>query len=145
MPRTLEKSGLEPSAPNRPADGKHCALSTQPNPHLHFRWGFGWVDNALWTFFVSFFILALALHCFFLLLSFFPICQLVINFLFFFWMMFLLGQTFPQFSLISSHSETCNWISFWVAGDERELGKSFVWFFFLLCAVRHGIDWRMEY
>ena len=24
--------------------------------------------------------------------------------------MFLLGQSFPQFSLISSHSETCNWI-----------------------------------
>ena len=29
-----EKSGLEPTAPNRPADRKHCALSTQPNPHL---------------------------------------------------------------------------------------------------------------
>ena len=30
-----EKSGLEPTAPNRLADRKHCALSTQPNPHLH--------------------------------------------------------------------------------------------------------------
>ena len=29
-----EKSGLEPTAPNRLADRKHCALSTQPNPHL---------------------------------------------------------------------------------------------------------------
>ena len=33
--KTLEKSGLEPTAPNRLADRKHCALSTQPNPHLH--------------------------------------------------------------------------------------------------------------
>ena len=32
--KTLEKSGLEPTAPNRLADRKHCALSTQPNPHL---------------------------------------------------------------------------------------------------------------
>ena len=32
--KTLEKSGLEPAAPNRLADRKHCALSTQPNPHL---------------------------------------------------------------------------------------------------------------
>ena len=30
-----EKSGLEPTAPNRLADRKHCALSTQPNPHQH--------------------------------------------------------------------------------------------------------------
>ena len=60
------KSGLEPMAPNRLADRKHCALSTQPNPHLQkidgrleslrlkftnepsifCRWGFGWVDKA---------------------------------------------------------------------------------------------------
>ena len=32
--KTLEKSGLEPAAPNHVADRKHCALSTQPNPHL---------------------------------------------------------------------------------------------------------------
>ena len=32
--KTLEKSGLEPTAPNRLADRKYCALSTQPNPHL---------------------------------------------------------------------------------------------------------------
>ena len=32
--KTLEKSGLEPAAPNRLADRKLCALSTQPNPHL---------------------------------------------------------------------------------------------------------------
>ena len=32
--KTLEKSGLKPTAPNRLADRKHCALSTQPNPHL---------------------------------------------------------------------------------------------------------------
>ena len=32
--KTLEKSGLEPTAPNRLADRKHCALSTQPNPHV---------------------------------------------------------------------------------------------------------------
>ena len=32
-------------------------------------------------------------------------CKLF-SFSFYFWMMFLLGQTFPQFSLISSHSET---------------------------------------
>ena len=32
------------------------------------------------------------------------------QFFFFFWMMFLLGESFPQFSLLSSHSETCNWI-----------------------------------
>ena len=32
--KILEKSGLEPAAPNRLADRKHCALSTQPNPHL---------------------------------------------------------------------------------------------------------------
>ena len=32
--KTLEKSGLEPAAPNRLADRKHCALSTHPNPHL---------------------------------------------------------------------------------------------------------------
>ena len=38
---TLEKSGLEPSEPNRLADRKHCALSTQPNHHVHCRWGFG--------------------------------------------------------------------------------------------------------
>ena len=30
--KTLEKSGLEPTAPNRLADRKHCASSTQPNP-----------------------------------------------------------------------------------------------------------------
>ena len=30
--KSLENSGLEPTAPNRPADWKHCALSTQPNP-----------------------------------------------------------------------------------------------------------------
>ena len=30
--KTLEKSGLEPTAPNRLADRKHCALSTQPSP-----------------------------------------------------------------------------------------------------------------
>ena len=30
--KTLEKSGLEPAAPNRPADRNHCALSTQPSP-----------------------------------------------------------------------------------------------------------------
>ena len=41
MKKTLEKSGLEPTAPNRLADRKHCALSTQPNPHS----GFGWVDK----------------------------------------------------------------------------------------------------
>ena len=28
--KTLEKSGLEPTASNRLADRKHCALSTQP-------------------------------------------------------------------------------------------------------------------
>ena len=33
--KPLEKSGLEPAAPNRLADRKHCALSTHPNPHLH--------------------------------------------------------------------------------------------------------------
>ena len=43
--KPLEKSGLEPAAPNRPTDQKHCALSTHPNPHLR-RWGFGWVDKA---------------------------------------------------------------------------------------------------
>ena len=32
--KPLEKSGLEPVAPNRLADRKHCALSTHPNPHL---------------------------------------------------------------------------------------------------------------
>ena len=32
--KTLEKSELEPTAPNRLADRKHCALSTQLNPHL---------------------------------------------------------------------------------------------------------------
>ena len=32
--KPLEKSGLEPAAPNRLADRKHCALSTHPNPHL---------------------------------------------------------------------------------------------------------------
>ena len=32
--KTLEKSGLEPTAPNRLADRKHCALSTQPNPQI---------------------------------------------------------------------------------------------------------------
>ena len=37
--KTLEKSGLEPTAPNRLADRKHCALSTQPNPHLWFEEG----------------------------------------------------------------------------------------------------------
>ena len=39
--------------------------------------------------------------------------------------MFLLGQSFPQFSLISSHSIA----SFWVAGDKRELWKKpfFLW------------------
>ena len=46
--KTLEKSGIKPAAPNRLADRKHCALSTQPNPHLHgdFYLGFGWVDKA---------------------------------------------------------------------------------------------------
>ena len=29
----MEKSGLEPRAPNRLADRKHSALSAQPNPH----------------------------------------------------------------------------------------------------------------
>ena len=29
--KPLEKSGLEPAAPNRLADRKHCALSTHPN------------------------------------------------------------------------------------------------------------------
>ena len=32
--RTLEKSGLEPAAPIRLADRTHCALPTQPNPHI---------------------------------------------------------------------------------------------------------------
>ena len=32
--KPLEMSGLEPAAPNHLADWKHCALSTQPNPHL---------------------------------------------------------------------------------------------------------------
>ena len=32
--KTLEKYGLQPAAPIRLADRKHCALSTQPNPHL---------------------------------------------------------------------------------------------------------------
>ena len=32
--KPLEKSGLEPAAPNHLADRKHCALSTHPNPHL---------------------------------------------------------------------------------------------------------------
>ena len=36
--KALEKSGLEPAAPNSLADRKHCALSTQPNPHLQNRW-----------------------------------------------------------------------------------------------------------
>ena len=40
--KTLEKSGLEPAAPNRLADRKHCALSTQPNPYL-----LGMVDGDL--------------------------------------------------------------------------------------------------
>ena len=31
----LEKSGLEPAAPNRLADRKHCALSTHPNVHIN--------------------------------------------------------------------------------------------------------------
>ena len=39
--KTLEKSGLEPAAPNRLADRKHCALSTQPNPHLQ-KWMVHW-------------------------------------------------------------------------------------------------------
>ena len=43
--KTLEKSSLEPAAPIRLADQKHCALSTQPNPHLP-RWRFGWVNKA---------------------------------------------------------------------------------------------------
>ena len=30
--KPLEKSGLEPAAPNRLADRKHCALSSHPNP-----------------------------------------------------------------------------------------------------------------
>ena len=34
--KTLEKSGLEPTAPNRLADQKHCALLTQPNPFQGF-------------------------------------------------------------------------------------------------------------
>ena len=42
--KTLEKSGLEPAAPNRLVDRKHCALSTQPN--VDGRWGFGRVDKA---------------------------------------------------------------------------------------------------
>ena len=41
--KTLEKSRLEPAAPNRLADRKRCALSAQPNPHLR---RFGWVDKA---------------------------------------------------------------------------------------------------
>ena len=32
--KTLEKSGLEPTVPNRLADWKHWAFSTQPNTHL---------------------------------------------------------------------------------------------------------------
>ena len=34
--KTLEKSGLVPTAPNLLADQKHCPLSThdQPNPNL---------------------------------------------------------------------------------------------------------------
>ena len=32
--KTLEKSVLDPTAQNRLDDRKHCALSTQPNPHL---------------------------------------------------------------------------------------------------------------
>ena len=32
--KTLEKSGLEPTAPNCVADRKHFAFSTQPNPYL---------------------------------------------------------------------------------------------------------------
>ena len=36
--KPLEKSGLEPAAPNHLADRKHCALSTHPNPHLKRRW-----------------------------------------------------------------------------------------------------------
>ena len=73
--KTMGKSGLEPAAPNRLANRKHCALSTQPIPigvsfeclHQHYpwspvsigkpapkihqwtiyfcRWGFGWVDK----------------------------------------------------------------------------------------------------
>ena len=39
--KTLEISGLKPAAPNRLADRKHCALSTQPNPHLQNRWFIG--------------------------------------------------------------------------------------------------------
>ena len=35
--KTLEKSDLEPTAPNRLVDRKHCALSTQPNPHLRIK------------------------------------------------------------------------------------------------------------
>ena len=42
LEKTLEKSVLEPTAPNRLADRKHCALSTQPNPHLQKnRWFIG--------------------------------------------------------------------------------------------------------
>ena len=33
MPWKTLENGLEPAAPNRPANWKHCALSTQPNPH----------------------------------------------------------------------------------------------------------------
>ena len=33
--KTLEKSGLDPTASNRLSDRKHCALSTQRNPHPH--------------------------------------------------------------------------------------------------------------
>ena len=39
--KTLEKSGLEPAAPIRLADRKHCALSIQPNPHLQNKWFIG--------------------------------------------------------------------------------------------------------
>ena len=54
--KTLEKSGLEPTAPTRLADGKlrfiDSASIGNPAPKIHqwtiyfCRWGFGWVDKA---------------------------------------------------------------------------------------------------
>ena len=39
--KNLEKSGLEPTAPNRLADQKLCASSIQPSPHLQSCWFIG--------------------------------------------------------------------------------------------------------
>ena len=44
--KPLEKSGLEPAAPNRLADRKHCALSTHPNPHLQKKMVHWWILGA---------------------------------------------------------------------------------------------------